>query len=73
MANIEKAQKSFKASGIHPFNRNQFDNIDFAPFLVKETFICSNSNIGHEIVKNIELDYSDQATYPNASALLKDI
>ncbi|XP_031328883.1 uncharacterized protein LOC116159925 [Photinus pyralis] len=36
VANLLKAQNSFKSAGIYPYNPLQFDDIDFAPSLVTE-------------------------------------
>lgn len=35
-ANIQKAQHSFKAAGIFPYNLQLFDDVEFAPSLVTD-------------------------------------
>lgn len=42
---VIKAENSFKASGIYPYNPDQFKDIDFAPSFVTDVSLNSNNNI----------------------------
>ncbi|XP_031344824.1 uncharacterized protein LOC116171893 [Photinus pyralis] len=44
VANIQKAENSFKATGIYPYNPDKFDDLDFAPSLVTDFPTSSNTN-----------------------------